>query len=94
MQSLDTLKKKIESINERDYGAYQSLLGEYNFQKFILSYDCKEGHILSWIRPCVFCERYSKPKHEAGETLRYTTPVMYGGEEWHENSEKYFFLFP
>ena len=36
MQSVDTLKRKIESINERDYGAYQSLLGEYNFQKFRL----------------------------------------------------------
>ena len=36
MLAADILRKKLESINGQDYGAYQSLLGEYNFSQFKL----------------------------------------------------------
>ena len=36
MDSIHILKKKIESINEKDYGAYQSLKGEYDYPRFKL----------------------------------------------------------
>jgi predicted ABC-class ATPase len=36
MISIDNLKKKLESIDGQDYGAYQSLLGDYDFSDFTL----------------------------------------------------------
>ncbi len=39
METINVLRHKIESINERDYGAYQSLKGEYNYSRFKLLID-------------------------------------------------------
>jgi len=39
MEIINVLKHKLESINERDYGAYQSLIGEYNYPRFKLLID-------------------------------------------------------
>ncbi len=36
MIGIDILKRKLESIDGKDYGAYQSLIGEYNFSDFTL----------------------------------------------------------
>ena len=36
MQSLSVLKNKLKAIDEKDYGAYQSLLGEYDYKEFKL----------------------------------------------------------
>ncbi len=36
MQTIEVLKHKLESINGKDYGAYQSLKGEYDFAEFRL----------------------------------------------------------
>jgi predicted ABC-class ATPase len=39
METLNVLKHKLESINEKDYGAYQSLKGEYDYSQFKLLID-------------------------------------------------------
>jgi predicted ABC-class ATPase len=39
METIEVLKNKLESINEKDYGAYQSLKGEYDYSKFKLLID-------------------------------------------------------
>ena len=39
MQTLEVLKHKLESINEKDYGAYQSLIGGYDYPGFKLFID-------------------------------------------------------
>ena len=39
MISLEMLKNKIDSLNQKDYGAYQSLIGEYEYPEFKLSID-------------------------------------------------------
>ncbi len=39
METINILKHKLESINERDYGAYQSLKGEYDYSQFKLLID-------------------------------------------------------
>ena len=39
MKSIEALKQKIESIDERDYGAYQALNGEYDCLKFTFFID-------------------------------------------------------
>ncbi|MEJ2663165.1 MAG: ABC-ATPase domain-containing protein [Spirochaetia bacterium] len=39
MTTSDALKHKLESINTRDYGAYQALKGEYTFPSYTLSID-------------------------------------------------------
>jgi len=39
MNRIEILKKKIESINQRDYGAYQSLKGKYDYPQFKLMID-------------------------------------------------------
>jgi predicted ABC-class ATPase len=39
MAATSVLKQRIESINTRDYGAYQSLIGEYDYAKFKLYID-------------------------------------------------------
>ncbi|MBN1696466.1 MAG: ABC-ATPase domain-containing protein [Spirochaetales bacterium] len=39
MQTIDTLRKKISAIDGKDYGAYQSLIGVYEYGDFILFCD-------------------------------------------------------
>jgi len=39
METFKILKYKLESINGKDYGAYQSLKGEYNYSQFKLAID-------------------------------------------------------
>jgi predicted ABC-class ATPase len=39
METINVLKNKLESINEKDYAAYQSLKGEYNYPQFKLLID-------------------------------------------------------
>jgi predicted ABC-class ATPase len=39
METINVLKHKLESINEKDYGAYQSLKGEYDYSQFKLLID-------------------------------------------------------
>lgn len=39
MEAINILKHKLESINEKDYGAYQSLTGEYDYSQFKLLID-------------------------------------------------------
>ena len=39
METIEVLKYKLESINEKDYGAYQSLKGEYDYSQFKLLID-------------------------------------------------------
>jgi predicted ABC-class ATPase len=39
MQDSGVLKHKLESINRKDYGAYQQLKGEYSYPRFTLSID-------------------------------------------------------
>ncbi|MBN1532716.1 MAG: ABC-ATPase domain-containing protein [Spirochaetes bacterium] len=39
MNTIEVLRRRIESINERDYGAYQSLKGDYRFPAFTLFID-------------------------------------------------------
>ena len=39
METLNVLKYKLESIHEKDYGAYQSLKGEYDYSQFKLAID-------------------------------------------------------
>ena len=36
MVNIGVLKKKLESVNKKDYGAYQSLKGEYDYSRFKL----------------------------------------------------------
>ena len=39
MDTIKLLMDKIESLSEKDYGAYQSLKGEYNYPEFKLFID-------------------------------------------------------
>ncbi|MFC1560962.1 ABC-ATPase domain-containing protein [Candidatus Latescibacterota bacterium] len=39
MLNVDILKRKLESIDDEDYGAYQSLIGEYDLSKYKLIID-------------------------------------------------------
>jgi predicted ABC-class ATPase len=39
LETIEVLKYKLESINEKDYGAYQSLKGEYDYSQFKLLID-------------------------------------------------------
>ena len=48
MQTIDTLRKKISAIDGKDYGAYQSLIGVYEYGNFILF--CEAGLIINAAR--------------------------------------------
>ena len=36
MGTISVLKKRLESVDKKDYGAYQSLKGEYDYSRFKL----------------------------------------------------------